>query len=610
MTSFLTNYIENENPDLEDIILDSELLSELKFDQGKLKDYIIQNIHKIIDYLVIEPDVNASSKRNFSLPFKACEILCSYNSSIAKCIMQDETIFFQRFLDYLNKTDKTIILNSTLPGYGFKIIGKYIKSNTEEFVTLFSSNKGGKVILDCFKSTLYLDSSIDTLLLFLANQAECDEIKKKIIKILSEIYLSVLDDSTSLLQEDFSELKVRLQFDKLQNVCYMVMKLLKVMQMIEPQENIRKEFIDLFISKGTICLIVKYLNSAIDKIEKIYSQFEAKNSLNSVIHLITTMLVNLMDIKTFNDLKLNDVLTLFLFDEVMELDLISEHQKEPHDGFLNNLRLPEDYSKELFKLIIEATFPSAIKISSIVKNRENEEDSKLMILYKEMKIIKFSQLRLLFLDLIVLSLSSLEPNCFENGILSEHIQEALNCLSLFHLNSFLMNKVTKITEILVESSKWEKVFIELAEKNAFDKVIVRFNSTEHINVEEKRYTNKYFERQSNTIGLFLIVTLLKQKEENLAVSTKESLADGKEYYEAYKEVYSKSLTQDKQSQSDLPEQQAEDGPKICKFYLFILLNSKTGCRSKCIKESAGKSKGYQIKVKRFIEYISLYYKLQ
>lgn len=199
--SFLANFIKSEKPEVEEVLLDPELFSEIKESNKIVQNFIIDNLDKVLTYIVEEPDINCTSKRGLNLPFIVSELFCmnlkelqsrllvvhttksctkhktdlnitNTNYNINNCnnnstnnydhldlekknstcnsnskhkFDYDSTpSFLERFFKYIQTTDTETLIKSTLPGYCFKIIKKLIKGSFPEFLRVFSEKENLK----------------------------------------------------------------------------------------------------------------------------------------------------------------------------------------------------------------------------------------------------------------------------------------------------------------------------------------------------------------------------------------------------------------------------------------------------------------------------------
>lgn len=283
--SFLANYITKENPEIEEVLLDGELFSEIKSDNKITANYIIRHFDKVLNYITVEPDVNCNSKISLNLPFVVSEVLCLNMKEIQSKLMNlsfnkkkendclssnnvcksnsnnfPDTInsapvlpdFFRKFFSYVEKTDSEVIVASTLPGYCFKVMKKIIKSNFKEFLRVFSVEENYNQLITCLQNTIYLDSSADILILLYANEIEqYSEFKKNLTKQFVSILSKNLSQINGLLKDNLSEykklgkidFKTSLIFDSIENILKYFMKQMKVMTLIETNKNTRDSII-------------------------------------------------------------------------------------------------------------------------------------------------------------------------------------------------------------------------------------------------------------------------------------------------------------------------------------------------------------------------------
>ena len=585
--SFLTQYIETNNPEVEEILLDTELITELKFDQGRLKDFILQNINKIIDFLVVEPSLNSSSKRCFTLPHKACEVICNYNQSIAQCVLQDKSIFLERFHNYIKTTDKQVLLDSTLPTYGFKILIKLIKSNTEDFNQFLLKDEVENILFDCFDLSLYLDSSNDTLLILLAN----DLIKPSIFAHINRLFIKYISNCIDILESKNSSLSLELllNFDSLNNISTDIIKILKILHMIEPDYNERESIISKLFSDENISLIMKYLNSVN---ENFYLEYiEVRTTINTLLNLISSFIINSVDIKQFNSEYLSNTLNIYMFDEIMDLDLIQEQKKDNSTDFQNNLNLSKEFSYSKVNKIIQFLSPSVLKVFNMINEIKDKLSYNSAYINKQDKIEiinkKYTTAKLFIVDLCILEIvffPSYNINICQVDILFDIIKD----FSFHHNNSFLLNKIVKLVDLLVNSnnSMIQELRNQLIKKGCFDRFLLFFKTSNFFTFETKTFNNcNYFIQ--NSAQVFQITKLIIENKSKFDEFIQIE-ADVLEKYNIYKIIQTKTLSQEKQNLSDIPIKDEDEEYKT---------TSSTGNSNDISKKVMEKAKGIKENLK-------------
>lgn len=561
MSSFLANYIETQNPVFEDVLLDSELLGELKFDQGILKEYIINNLHLLVDYLVIEPDVNSSSKRNFNLPFKACEVLCGFNSSVAKYVLDHEEIFFDRFFWYVTNTDKSTLLQSTLPGYGFKIINKYIKSNSDSFSNLLSNSEFKSKFYSTLTDCLYLDSAADSILLIITSKSEYEatsiEFLERLIKYFDTQLKQVLE---LILKSSLQELDQLLALDSLINTINIIMKLLKVLNLIEEKETAREDVIGKLLSVEIIDTIFDFIKEISDSNAngKYKSVIEVRLVVHSLLKLITSSAINLMNIHEFNKEKLQDYLSLFIFDEVLELDLIPEKKETGVHAFFNNLILSQSFSEQTIQRLVSKLLTQFFSSSTAFMKELNERaiDS----ICKNVIIVPAGKAILLSLDFIIIALSTSNVDLGDNEVISRMLFDALSIFFLYESNNPLISKIYKIVQLLFSNQSLKDLKQKLCSTELFLAFLERYERINlTINPQQETYCSAGFKTVASA-HLYSIASIIMSNiadfEANQNVN--EKIKSLSEYHELFTRVSNKRLTQDRQNLSDLPEDKGEE----------------------------------------------------
>lgn len=618
MSTFLTSYIENNEANIEDVLLDNEILSELKFDSGKLTEFVIKNIDKIIDFVIVEPDINSSSKRIFSLPYKASEVLSGYNVTISKFIIKDKEIFFEKFLKYLKISSKNTIINSMLPTYCFKIINKIFAKNINiitEIILEDSKNEFKNIIFDCYKESLYLESSTTSIIMLLSCLYENEKhnakyevytfIKKTFSNSLNQIVELLSNDNIEYIKHNIdnynneSYIELICKFDIVCNIANLLMKLFKILNIIESNEDVLKNLINEIISEYNLTLIAKIINIISNNIKELISVVEIKMTIDTVSLLITNMLTNLIDINLFNSQNLSEFLTLFLYDEIQELSLISENKSldENNNIYMNNLTLSKETAYNTINLIYNITIDSFVNLNKYVK--DTNDSKKIPTNCNKLDYINiYSNFRLIYLDLIIIALLTINQNDlkqkkFYNFISIQELTNVIKDVSYFHSNSLFLNKCCKIFNILLfDKSKYTYLLDNMFNDNVFVNEIIylsnMFVNSSFINSDKHTFSNSnYYSLNSaqvfNILDYFLS-NLDKIKEKN--INFYDNLLLNKQYILLYKEISKLELSNEKQDKSDLPcnteldlniKANNEEKSNLIIFIYIYILNIKFSC---------------------------------
>ena len=615
--SFLASYINKENPDIEEVLLDGELFSEIKTDNKVTANYIIKHFNKVLDYITIEPEISSSSKRSLNIPFVVSEILCLNMKDIQarlmnlplskkKDIENKETIlspqsntskslnslpdFFQKFFDYVDKTEKEVLIESTLPGYCFKIMKKIVKSNFKEFLKVFSNEENYQRLIKCLQGTIFLDSAADILILLYANETEeYSNFKMNLTKHFISFLNSNLLKINSLIVKNLSDyktngkidLKTSLMFDSVENILKYFMKQMKVMTLIETNKNTRDSIlVDIIFQKEYLDNLKLHIKICQDNWNNLKDFWEITRCINSIVHYITTSIIYLSNKQDFDDKKVESCLSLFLFDEILDLDLIADiyengtDKKEP-ETFKNNFYLGKEDSHKIIDDLVSTFFSSCVGLCQTIGNEGdfeqkggrqiNVQSSKEINIRSsllqantnnEIYFRRASQFYLLTLDFTILLLLNHEVS--HSVISLEFLEKICEDYFIYHNNTFFLNKVNKIFEIIIYNKKnVEHVKNFQIDECIFSQIIKSekiLNLIKNIQLEnfykEKEgeiiFSNKYYNGQLNSAQSFIFLKQLKEVEE-----IKGALEEKKSSIEVFEDLYQRKLDQKKQNISEL-----------------------------------------------------------
>lgn len=558
--SFLVSYIEDHSPSLEDIISDSDFLQELQLKDAKLLGYLQDNFDEILNYIITEPGIGSDSKRNFSLPYIASEILSLNIEEIADKLFCGDNPKAMLFFNYLNTVKISLLYNSTLPGYIYKVITK----NINHFPTKFADfvHKRLDEVLSSIKRTIQCDSVSDILLYFVCSCMNEHEYRDSRLKILRFIREHLIETYYLLSESSISpEIKSNDQGDAVENILKIYMKLMKVLAIVESDEAERKLILLEIFNSKLIEAIEKYLLS---KSIKEIDLDEKRICIVSIL-FISSSLVNLSNKDVFVKYRLENILTMFLFDEVNELNLKLDNVEDKSNksvSYNNNMCISDEKSEEI---ITESIIPIYQKIANIAKLSKGQSNT-FETTYEKLKISPVSQIYLLYIDisilLIVNRIVSFNKVLHESNLL----ESIMSDFNYYHHNSFLLNKIVKIFEIINEIEEHNDYLNRLLEsdKNGFDKIIQLFNKYEFINLEEKKFNNKNFHILNSAQSFKLIQLLYEWKDKKEANVFHNDLAklldENKENFLVFQEVVGCKLTQDIQPLEDL-KQSEDDGFK-------------------------------------------------
>ena len=113
------NLLEKEDLSLEEVIIDSDTVSEIRNSNAKLLEFLNSDrLHTMVDYVTVEPTEDEGYLRGFKLPFVTSEILTVENSVLLDRFYTCSDLMFH-FFDFLSTGEA---LNYTLAGYFSKIL--------------------------------------------------------------------------------------------------------------------------------------------------------------------------------------------------------------------------------------------------------------------------------------------------------------------------------------------------------------------------------------------------------------------------------------------------------------------------------------------------------
>lgn len=627
--TFLANYIQSENPDIEEILLDPELLSEIKESNKVVLNYILSHFNQVISYLVEEPEITSSSKRSLNLPFIVSELLCmnlkdiqarlfvihntkptnstsnsitlensaKLKSSQNKDINETEKktpyclsnttspdkqkfdhnstpSFFDSFFKYINETSKETLITSTLPAYGFKIMKKLIKSNFAEFLKVFNKDINYNNLICCLQSCMYLDSAADILILLYANEVESySDFKLNLTKSFN----TFLNNSVKKLNRELKEylnnhnknendskelcLNLSISFDSIENLLKYFMKQMKVLTLIETDKDIRNYIIiEILFKHDYLDSFKEHLAIIRENWNMLKGYWEISRSINSVIHYITTSIIYLSNKKDFDDENLENYLSMFLFDEIMDLDLLTEAAEgtESNNQFKNNFYLAKESSHNIINIFVKNYYAICVDICNVITDLNNNTGSNSFIKANipNVQYNKASQFYLLTLDFTILILLNHEID--HSNISLEFLNKITKDFNRFHSNSFFLNKVIKIFKIIAANYKNNNskidncLYSKFIESNILNDLLDIIDLTKFVDVKNKKYSNKNYQILNSAQSYLAVFFMLEIEDlEKRNPELKKKLEEKKEIIMMYKDLFNFVMIQDRQPITDL-----------------------------------------------------------
>lgn len=367
-------------------------------------------------------------------------------------------------------------------------------------------------------------------------------------------------------------LELSLLFDSAENVLKYFMKQMKVLTLIETDKSVRDYIIiEILFRQDYLETLKEHMILCKDNWKILKYHWEISRSLNSIIHYVTTSIIYLCNKKDFDDKKLENYLSLFLFDEIMDLDLISETNelvKESSDIYKNNLNLEKENSHNIINKLAKTFYSICFDITKVITEENDLIDSIRANASKQILFPKASQFYLLTLDFTILILLNHE---IDHGLITiEFLQKLADDFNKYHSNSFFLNKVVKVFEIIIDNKlivdKLTKtndfnsnqvqsdacLYSNLIKSNVLTSLIKKINLGMFLKSGEKQYSNSnYF--VLNSVHSFLIANMIKELAESNLINQDliDELELKKQTINSYKEIYNCILTQDKQTLSEL-----------------------------------------------------------
>jgi len=163
-TSSIDKILDGDNPTIEQLLNDDEILSEMKGQNKKLIDFLIipANLNRVLSY-VTDEHTELGQDKQYRYSYISFEILCS--DSYTLC----ETIFQSSVLDgLLNFWYKSAPLNHHLAGYVYRIINFLLTKRKSEVIQLM---KQKEQFLEKLISHIYNAAAVELLIKIVA----CDD---------------------------------------------------------------------------------------------------------------------------------------------------------------------------------------------------------------------------------------------------------------------------------------------------------------------------------------------------------------------------------------------------------------------------------------------------
>lgn len=590
--SFLAEYIKTENPELEEILLDTEIFAEIKTDKF-VQSYIIKNFSGIINYLFDEPNLlNDSSKRIYNLPFTASEICCLNLKEINNrllCNNENDVCYFKEFFSYIQKSNRSQILNSILTNYSLKIIKKILRTNFKEFLKFFSDEVLFDKLIECLEKIIYLDQAADVIILLHANETESYSLFKNKI---SHKFSNVLSNKLQEINEEISKLckdsnpniisigfETSIDFDVVENILKYFMKQMKVWTIIEKDYKIREGLLsDVIFFDKSLEKLQLHLDILIENWYLMYENWEITRSANSIIHYITTCIIYLSNKADFNNSKFEDCINIFMFDEIMDLDIVQANSINLEPSIFENSFLTSkvDATKHISKLI-ELFYNRCFKLAEVILNLNNSKRIN-------------TEFILNFIDFTLLLL--LNREIIHQVLAYECIDFIIKNFRRFRNNTFYMSKLVKLFELIISnklnSLNNEKQYEDLNNKQTnselnfnsrvdcciysnlmksesltnflkdcdlsiYVQVDIKFvneNESQNQNEMEKYIYKNLSYKNQDSVHVYLILKQLYEIKEDLKVCNLESykiLFDHEINYMKYKKFFETEITKEKQN---------------------------------------------------------------
>lgn len=586
--SFLSNFIKSSHPKIEEVIEDQEILYEINQENEVVKEYILNNISSILDYLLIEPDIVSSSKRSLVLPLKTSEIFLLNKSFLSDILLSDTSIYLDRLLSYFKSTKKEVLLSSTLPSYNYKIINKYINSVPDKIISLFMRQPQSETVFyEIIENSLFLSSSTDLLLLLLSSMNEQQEqsnedaikIKERIFEKILFLFETSLRSSANNLKSmlnNENESEIEFQLDIIHNLTVMMMKILKVLNFFEKDEKKRGFIIKQIVSDENIKNISHIFSSVKREDYILDKSITFRYTINSLIQFISFFIINSIDIYEFTSKSLEDVLFIFQFDEVIELNILQENElkekkMETDRRAKNNLLIDVNFMSDLVKSVLKRLEKSLKYLYKSVYDESissEEAHYRINTQYKsngnDAKIRRYGNIRLYILDIVILEYIFFDTKYVSN---ISDICEIFKVITKYNQNTFLLSKSYRLFTFVLQINK-DKSKESLFLTNPFREILLFFKENCYIktsnDIDPSQYKSIYDNSSyfiQNYIYFFMILSCLFDFKDEIKIINPQLYSDllpCQEMVLLYKQTLSFKLCQTIQRLEDLPITLSQD----------------------------------------------------
>jgi len=111
---------ERQDLTIEELLDEDELLQELKAHHNKLVEFLSKQeiLKQLVEYIIVDPDENADTKRKYKFPYVSCEILCCEIDTIFDAFFSNEALV-EKLFSFLNREGR---LSTLLANYFTSVV--------------------------------------------------------------------------------------------------------------------------------------------------------------------------------------------------------------------------------------------------------------------------------------------------------------------------------------------------------------------------------------------------------------------------------------------------------------------------------------------------------
>lgn len=402
----------------------------------------------------------------FKYPFLASEIISLDSEIITQKLFNcqldlNSTPLFVTLLLQFNNFNEI----STLPGYIQKIANKHIQNHPARIIELIDNHY--ETLIPKLVSKISNDSISEILFkILMINKEEFnsnrDKIISEIFKVMQNFEEEIIKNSLKLLTRIIKSLhkvsNCESHFGKIigkENLNMIESILIEAYKTDSREKNKSIESIFIFYSNLLSCLVES------SKIEEITSNYEEYET----------------DVTTFANTNTTE-----------NEEFVSKESKETKETKSNPIfaLLSQEIKLNLSEYF-KNLFPAIYEIANNIKKKESINQ----IQHFKFTIIPVSMVYLIYLDILIYLI--LIPINFSEILSKNAIEILLNDCITFTNNSFMLNKILKIFELILFSKSNEQIVFDLnliLNKQNFEILLSTVNLTEYLSIEKKVISNK------------------------------------------------------------------------------------------------------------------------